>query len=602
MKASFTEFKIPDEEAWKHQIKKDLKSDNISNLLHQEIDGISSKIAYQEVPTQSFNAYKNRVSHHPEFAFANDWEILVSIKTDDLKACNKSALQLLEHGASSIAFTGFEISNQEELRLVLKGINCEIARINFNCGEATPSLFYLYLDEVQRMHLDASKIFGSIAWDPLGDFIFNGSFNYSKEESMQLTEALLSTSKTFLPNFKTITVNGARWHNAGASASQELAAVLSLAAEYVINLQDKHTFSDIFKSMQIQLASGSEFFIQLAKFRAVRILWDMLLKGFSSDLSVPLWLQSETSLRNKTRFDAHSNLVRGTLESMAVVIGGSDEHLVHPFNYHFEEVNEDSQRLALNIHHLLKYESGFDKVLDASAGSPYIEHLTKELVEKSWSLFLEIESKGGYTSAARLGFFQDIVKSNRSKIEEAVRKRKRGIIGVNRFAYADEKVFSESIQTKDPLSKLPEIKVLEPYFEASSFESIRRLINLDKQAVACLILSGNPLKSKQRATFAGDFLSSAGFKIVQTDSNVQLSDQLHSENVKASDLIVLCSADEEYESILETLNSEERPPKPLWIAGNPANSNDLKKLGVDDFIYLGCDAIKAFHSFLETLD
>lgn len=602
MKASFKEFEIPNEEAWIHQIKKDLKTDDVSKILHQEIDEISSKIAYQEIPSQSFSAFNNRELHHPEFAFANDWEILVSIKTDDLKACNKNALKLLEHGASGISFTGFEISNQEELRLVLKGIDCEIARVHFNCGEATPSLFYLYLDEVQRMNLDASKCFGSIAWDPLGDFIFNGSFNYSKEESIQLTEVLLSTSKNYLPGFKTITINGARWHNAGASATQELATVLSLTAEYAINLQDKHSFPEIFNNMQVQLASGSEFFIQLAKFRAIRILWNMLLKGFSSELSVPLWLQSETSLRNKTKFDAHSNLVRGTLESMAAIIGGTDEHLVHPLNYHFEEVTEDSQRLALNIQHLLKYEAGFDKVLDASAGSPYIEHLTSELVEKSWSLFLEIESKGGYTSAVRLGFLQDLIKSNRSKIEEAVRKRKRGIIGVNRFANAEEKLVLELNQAKDPLSKLPEIKVLEPYFEASSFESVRRLVNLDKQAKACLVLTGDPLKSKQRATFAKDFLSSGGFEVVQTDSDVQLIDQLHSENIMTADLIVLCSSDEEYEAILEIVNSENKLQKPLWIAGNPINTVQLRKLGADDFIYLGCDAIKVFYGFLEALD
>jgi methylmalonyl-CoA mutase len=173
---------------------------------------------------------------------------------------------------------------------------------------------------------------------------------------------------------------------------------------------------------------------------------------------------------------------------------------------------------------------------------------------------------------------------------------------VNRFANAEEKLVLELNQTKDPLSKLPEIKVLEPYFEASSFESVRRLVNLDKQAKACLVLTGDPLKSKQRATFSKDFLSSGGFEVVQTDSDVQLIDQLHSENIMTADLIVLCSSDEEYEAILEIVNSENRLQKPLWIAGNPLNTVHLRKLGADDFIYLGCDAIKVFYGFLEALD
>ncbi|MEX1189318.1 MAG: methylmalonyl-CoA mutase family protein [Bacteroidia bacterium] len=602
MEDLFKEFQSPTDADWINQIKKDLKTDDIEQMLTSQTEGIISAIASQNIPASSFNAKSNRIKHHPDFAYANDWEIRADIGTSDLKKSNKRALKLLEHGASSIGFKGFDISNQEELRLIIKGINCEIAAIHFDCGEGTPSMLFMYIDELKRMNADLSKINGSLAWDPLGDFAFKGSFDYSKEESMLLTKALIEASVKELPKFRIITIKGARWHNAGASASQELGLVIALAAEFAVNLEGKVPIDEVFNHMQIQLASGSEFFLEVAKFRAIRILWDMLITGFPAATKHHLWLQSETCLRNKTRFDSYSNLLRCTTESIAAIIGGTDEHLVHPFDYHFKAENDDSQRLALNIQHLLKYESGLDKVSDVSAGSPYIEHLTRELVNQAWAIFLQIEEKGGYTVAVRSGFIQDQIIKNRAKLEDKVRTRIRGLIGINRYANPNELSQGEPEYEKDPLVKLPEIKTLEPYFEAASFESIRRLLTLEKQPHACLLLTGNAKMAKLRAGFASEFFSAGGFGISQTDINVDIVDQLHSENAKKADILILCSSDEEYPQIIDNISKVEKPAKLLFVAGNPNGLDELKLKGVSGFVNRGCDAIKVFHSILETMD
>lgn len=602
MNTLFDQFPSTSAADWLEQVKKDLKADDPNRLINSVVEGIEVPVYFSQSDINSAFPLNNRVKHHPDFAYANDWEKRVNIETDDLKLANKRALQSLEHGASSIGFTGIEISNQEELRLVLKGIQCDIAAIHFDCDEATPSLLFMYVDELIRMNIDPQKVKGSLGWDPLGRFIFKGNFEYSREESMQLTASLIQTSETQMPNYKCITVKSADFHNAGATSAQELAISLSITAEYFDGLQKYTSLESVAKSIQWKLASGSNFFLQIAKFRAARILWEMLLKGNGLDArDLPLWLQSETALRNKTRFDAHSNLLRCTTESMSAILGGTDEHLVHPFNAHFDQPDDAARRFALNIQHVLNDETRLDKVLDPSAGAPYIEFLTNKIVEQAWSLFLQFEEKGGFVTSARAGLIQDLVLTNRAAIEKGIRTRKQVIVGINQFADANESSTQEPVFQSDPLDKLPEIKTLEPYFEAASFESVRRLFTLEGAPNSYLLVFGDAAKCKARASFASDFMASAGFKSSLGDASVAVVDQIHSEAAKNAELIILCAADEDYQQAVNDLNAFGWPDKPVLIAGKPSNLDDLKQAGVSDFIFVGCDAISVFHHLLEVL-
>jgi methylmalonyl-CoA mutase len=596
----FDQFPSTSASEWLNQVKKDLKSEDPHRQIHSIIEGIEIPVYFDKSQISSAFPLANRSAHHPEYAFANDWEKRVNIETDDLKLANKRALQSLEHGATSIGFTGHEISNQEELRLVLKGIQCDIAAIHFDCDEATPSLLFMFVDELIRMKIDLQKVNGSLGWDPLGRFVFKGNFEYSREESMQLTASLIQFAEPQIPNYKCITVKGVDFHNAGATAVQELASVLSISAEYLDALENHVSKESVAKTIQWQLAAGENFFLQIAKIRAARLLWEMLLHG--NDLKIsefPIWIQTETAFRNKTRYDAHSNLLRCTTESMAAVIAGTDEHMVHPFNAHFDQADDAARRYALNIQHVLNEESRLDKVLDPSSGAPYIEFLTQKIVEQAWSLFLKMEEKGGFVASARAGFLQDAILSNRASIEKNMRTRKQIMVGINQFADASEISQIEPILQRDPLDKLPEIKTLDPYFEAASFESLRRLYTLEGSPNVYLLVFGDPAKRKARAGFAADFMASAGFISHYGDASVAPVDQLHSEAAKKSDVVVLCAADEDYELAVAQLNSAGWPDVPVVIAGNPANSNDLKAAGVSDFIYMGCDAISVFHNLLE---
>ena len=594
MKPLFSEFSATNFDQWKARLLQDLKVDSVDKYLSTRIEELETPVYLeQENAPQAHPISGMRIAHHPEFAFANDWEICVDVDTADLVQANKQGLKALESGATAVRFTGHEISNQEELILTLRNILPEIARIHFDCGEASASLLFLYQDEIARRKLDPLRIQGSVSLDPLGDFAFTGAFPYSREESIQLVQVARDFAALNMPLFKTISVDASRWYNSGASAVQELAFSLSTLNEYFIELgEDKDKTA---RSMQLRMASGSEYFQQIAKFRSIRLLWAMLLEGHNLDANdLPLWLCTETAQRTKTLYDPYNNLLRATTESMAAILGGTDEHVVHPHDSLFRKSDDASRRHALNIQHLLHDESSLDKVSDPAAGSYLIEQLTLELTQKAWALFLQLEAKGGFVASLRSGYIQDQVLTARVGLENSIRTRKRSIVGVSSFAAPQAKVKMEIQQQRDPLAKLPEIRVVEPFREAAMFESFRQAFTLDGNPTAFLAVFGDPSKRSARAGFAREFLSIAGFISSTGDAQVALLDQMHADSAKQASVLVLCAADEDYLASVELLLQNGWPEVPILIAGNPSNKKQLSELGIHDFIYIGCDAAAVF--------
>jgi methylmalonyl-CoA mutase len=587
----FSEFKHTQFHDWKAQLLKDLKKDSVDNLLTTRIEELDVPVYLESENAPNAQPISSlRIAHHPEFASANDWEICVNIDTADLVKANKQALHALQNGATAIRFTGHEISNQEELILVLRNILPDIARIHFDCGEASASLLFMYQDEIERRKLDPMRIQGSVSLDPLGDFAFHGSFAYSKEESMQLLSASVDFASIHLPLFKTINVNAATWHNAGASVMNE----------YFVEL--KSDKEKIARAMQVCMAAGSEYFLQIAKYRSLRILWHMLLEGHGlNSEDFPLWISSETASRNKTLYDPHNNIIRATTESMSAIIGGTDELTIHPHDIFYKIPDEVSQRTALNIHHLLHDESNLDKVLDVASGSYVIEQMTSDLTEKAWGLFLTIEEKGGFVAALRSGFIQDRLVVSRAAIEKNIRTRKRALVGVSTFADAKALVHVEIQSQRDPLSKLPEIRVVETFREATVFESLRQAFTLEKSPSAFLAVFGDAVKRNARAGFASEFMAVGGFVSHTGEAQVALIDQLQSEAALNAQVIVLCSDDDSYLQAVETLLKDGWPSIPVIVAGKPSNAQQLEELGVHDFIFMGCDVAVVFGNLSEEI-
>lgn len=586
----FTDFEKSTYQDWINRLKQDLKTENPEEIVIRKIEEmmVPAYFSHEQFP-EKIRPLLNRTPHNPEFAFSNDWETCVSIPAEDPATANKLSLQMLELGATSIRFNGSGISGPEELKQCLQGIIPEIIRIHIDCGEASPSLLFLMHDEMQNKKSDLSGIRGSIGFDPFGDFAFRGYFDSNLQESMAILKSMLDFQKKHLPAFNVLSINGATWHNAGATATQELAFILSSMADYMVR---SGLGENLTRSTQLRMAAGSEYFLNIAKFRSIRILWKRMLGGFNNELAdIPLYLNTETALRNKTCFDPWNNILRASTESMSAITGGTDEHTVHPHDVIFAEPDFRSLRLAMNIQHMLKYEAHLDKVHDVSAGSYYIENLTAQLTESAWDLFLETESQGGFLESLKKGFIQDHIRKSREEKEKTIRTGKKPIIGVSAFADPAERETIVTIPSKSDFgSKKPEIIPVEPFREASAFETLRIQFQSISPSSLFLAMLENPEKSRQRANFCSDFMAIAGLNTSHQRIGISLDDQLKSQVAADASVIILCGADEDYLPAMEKLKGHNVLKKTILIVGKPKNTDNLKAAGVSDFIFPGIDA------------
>ena len=596
-----TDFPQANYTLWLEQLKKDLKTDDLSKILSSRVESLEiPNLGQSEAQGDSLFVGHLRRSHHPEFAFANDWEKGVVLPTDDLIVANKSALQHLEQGASALCFEGIGISNQEELILTLRGVLPEAVSLHFDCGEGSPALLFMLTDEFARRPLNRDTLSGSVTFDIPGQLLRTGAFFHDQQTDFSVLNSMLDQGRSVLPRFKFVVHDARIYAESGATVVQELAFSLAAFAEYAGNLQHGNNPEAVLGSAQIRMSIGADYFLQLAKFRAMRLLWAMLLEAYKLDSTKsPLEIEAITTLRNKTIADPYTNLIRATTESMSAVMAGVDRLFVLPHDILFNENTANSRRLALNIQHLLQEESRLDKVLDPASGSWYIDGLTRQIVEQSWSLFCRVQELGGFFSAVRTGFLQDETRKSAAELRKSVMSRKRPIVGTSVFAEAQVNIPEALPPTRDPLSKIPEVKQLEPWREAEAFERLRRHLHRHFGKKAFLVCFGDASKSAARAGFTADFLALAGVVSVKGDRSIKPEDQLQSREALKAGLIVLCAGDDDYLPLVEELFPKARPDAPVWVAGKPADEAGLKALGIQQFIFLGCNVETVFGPFLE---
>ncbi len=255
--------------------------------------------------------------------------------------------------------------------------------------------------------------------------------------------ALLVKDSAVLPSYRVIHVNGLNFRNAGAGIVQELAYTMSMVCEYLSQLTARG-IDPVFAASRIRLGfgTGSEYFMEIAKLRASRILWPVIIKGFIDDNSdIPeAVIHCETTGWNKTIYDPYVNMLRTQTEAMSSVIGGADSLTVSPFNSAFSKPEEFAERIARNQQLILREEAFFDKTADPSAGSYYIGNLTNLVAEQAWKLFLEVEAKGGFLSVLKEGIIQERVEERAGKHKDDILNGRELVLGVNHFPDPNEMI------------------------------------------------------------------------------------------------------------------------------------------------------------------
>lgn len=451
-KELFNKFPPVSTKEWMDKIVSDLKgADFKKRLVWKTNEGFDVMPFYREEDLANLRYVDSLPGEFPfirgEKIKDNTWLVRQNINVSDYSAANRKALDILMRGVDSIGFiiTDPESVCEKNFELLLKDIHLESIEINFLCNGKAKEIVDLINKLAIKSKSDPAGIHGAFEADPIGRLMLNGTLCIPVSSGFDYLASVTDTASV-LPNFRTIHLNASCFNNAGADIVQELAFGLSMGSEYMTRLTDRGISPDVAASkLRFSFGTGSNYFGEIAKLRAARLLWAVITEGFKPEDrdKCKMKIHCVTSQWNKTVFDPYVNMLRTQTEAMSAILGGTDSLTIEPFDIAFREPDDFSERIARNQQLILKEESYFDKVADPAAGSYYIENLTSLIADNAWKLFLTIEGQGGFLSSLQNGFIQKKVSESAERRKEAIANGKEILLGTNRFPDIDEEAPAE---------------------------------------------------------------------------------------------------------------------------------------------------------------
>lgn len=345
-------------------------------------------------------------------------------------------------GDESAGVCGVSLSTAEDLETAFAGVHPEMVSFYLQSGMAAPAVYALYVAWARRSGVEASSIRGCIGMDPVAWLTENGSFPGKRERVFEVMSTLLDSSKDELPKLQVIEAAGHSCHNAGGSSVQEMALILASGATYLKEMcQRGHSAADVAARLRLTVSVGGNFFLEIAKLRALRMLWQRVLAAWGlADEEQVMHLHVRTGLWNKTILDPYVNMLRTTTEAFAAVVGGCDSLHVAAFDEIIRESDAFSRRIARNTHAILGEECGMHQVIDPAGGSWAVETLTDQMAREAWDIFQEMEKAGGILAVLESGSFQESVNDVRMEKNRNIERRKDSIVGTNIYPNATEKL------------------------------------------------------------------------------------------------------------------------------------------------------------------
>jgi methylmalonyl-CoA mutase len=422
----FQNFESVSAKAWKQKIQFELNGKDFNDhLVWNSIEGIDVKPFYHS------EAYSKAPSIQQN---ASDWKIGHSIYVNSIEKSNLNALNLIQNGVESLHFI-----------LPKEPISIDELLNNIDTSEVPVYFEPLFLSETLIKKLQAfslknkSKFY--ILQDPIGHLAQSGNWYADIKTDLNTLKKTIALGE----NLKgVISVDLSLIQNAGGSMIQQLAYALAHANEY-LNLFDGNSI----KSIVFKVSVSSNYFFEVAKLQALRVLWQSLTKDYG--ISIDCHIITQPSRRNKTIYDYNTNMLRTTTECMSAILGSSNTIINMPYDHLFHKNNEFGDRLSRNQLLILKKESYFDVVHNPAEGSYYIETLTQQLAQKSLDLFKEIEKQEGFLKLLKKGTIQSKLKEHAQKEQRLYDEGTEGLIGTH-FQQ------NESDQMKSDLELYPFIK------------------------------------------------------------------------------------------------------------------------------------------------
>lgn len=592
---------------WRAKVEADLKGAPFEKkLVWRTNEGFNVQPMYRSEDIADFTTTNSLPGEYPYVRGTrdnNDWLTRQDILADTPAEANAKALDVLNKGVTSL---GFKVSEPtlETVETLLKDIYLPAVEINFTCCPKNSIPLAKALVEYIKKQGVTDTFKGSISFNPMKKALKHGVKFPGDITSMALQ--LMEIAKD-VPGLKLFAVDSFMLSDAGAYIYQELGYALAWGTEWLTLLTEAgKSVDEVAERIKFNMGVSSNFFMELSKFRAARMLWAQIVEQYkpASKDACKLHVHAVTSRFNQTIYDAHVNLLRSQTESMSAALAGVDSITTTPFDVPYKKPDDFSERIARNQQFLLKEESHLDKVVDPAGGSYYVETLTVSIAREAWKLFLEVQDNGGFLASINDGKVQAAVKASSEKRHTDVARRKEILLGTNQFPNVNE-MAAEKIEVKPGCScgcskdaKEQGGEGLPTARAASDFEALRLATEAASNRPKVFMLTiGNLAMRLARAQFSTNFFGCAGYEIIDNLGFETVEQGVDAALEKGADVIVLCSSDDEYATYAPEAYKYLNGRAEFVVAGAPACMDEFKAQGINDFVHVRCNVLDVLRDF-----
>jgi methylmalonyl-CoA mutase len=600
----FDQFPQTSYQEWRAKVEADLKgADFNKKLVWRTNEGFDVQPVYRAEDIASLETTKSLPGQFPYVRGTrdnNDWLTRQNIIADSAAAANEIARDVLTKGVTSL---GFKVADAADVAVLLKDIDITKVEINLQCCPRNSVAVAKALVQYIVAAGAADSFRGSVEYNPLRRQFRHGVEGIDNAAIVAEASELLNVVKP-VAGLRCLSVDSAMLGNSGAYIYQEMGYALAWGAAWMTALTDAGFCAcEVATRIKFDMCVSSNFFMEIAKFRAARMLWARIVEQYKPKCAdaAKMNVCASTSRFNQTIYDAHVNLLRSQTETFSAAVAGVDSIVTTPFDLPYKTPDTFSERIARNQQFLLKEESHMDKVVDPAGGSYYVETLTVSIANEAWKLFLAVEADGGFFAQAGDGKVQQAVNESCKKRHNDVARRKEILLGTNQYPNINETAAGK-IEKADGCTcgcaTEKGANALCGKRAATDFEELRLATEAAARRPKVFMLTiGNLAMRLARAQFSANFFGCAGYEIIDNLGFDTVEAGVDAAIEAKADIVVLCSSDDEYATLAPEAYKYLNGRAQFVVAGAPACTDELKAVGINDFVHVRCNVLDTLRDF-----
>ncbi len=656
-KVSFNEFAPADYTAWRAAAEKTLKgADFEKKLTTKTFEGIVLQPIYNEQDVQETSALPGQPGYR-RGVFASGYEAapcqnLPYVTEGNPQRANIAIRTALENGADGVriilhscALGALENTNnegvcvltKEDVQALFSGIDLSTCQIHIAAGASVLPLLAL----LAQANLPLAQLRGFVLADPLGSLASCGRTPRALDALYDEMVLAIAFAKAQAPGLRTVQCSDAPFAAAGADSVSQLAYTMAELSEYLEALTTRGVpIDEAAQSICLNLSVGADFFMEMAKLRAARVLFGHIVQAYGgSSEAQKAHIVAQNSTFNKTLYDPYVNVLRTSTEAFSAMMGSAEALSILPFDARLGQSDEQATRLARNIPIILRDEFDLFSPVDPAGGSWYVETLTNQVIEASFELFSGIEAQGGFSKSLLSGQIQEAVSTVLGAKKSRLNTRALSMVGINQYPNIDESLLVRSSYaspniTISPLesdltadfaslqaafekganlpsvlaalstSDAPACLALTPHFLSEDFEALRES-TCKAGGVPVFLANMGPLSQhKARADFSKAFFEVGGFTVESPEGFANTQDAAAAACASGAKFCVICSTDASYPELVPALTqaiTTQNSDIKVLVAGlpSPENKEAYLNAGVWNFIHIRANCYEILKQILE---